>query len=240
MLGESNGFATCVDARFDYSHGMRNDAALTRSELVCVLIVILILGVFALPVRILPRKAALAQSCMNNLAQLGKASAQYMADTGGMFTSASTGGETWPRVMERKYIAGWNVFRSPFDRVTDSRPLAGNDGNARIPISYGINGYLFDRAPDEWADVKEDVIFAAPAVVKSPGSPIRWQDDAFADQNCRIFPGGSGSAFGTHLDRGFINVLFADFHVEQVKCEELSDDKSTKGKVRWTGAVERP
>lgn len=219
---------------------MRKDAALARVELICVLTVIVILGVFALPVRIFPRKAAFAQNCMNNLAQLGKASAQYMADTGGMFTSASIGDETWPRVLEGKYIAGWNVFRSPFDRVTDSRPHVGEQRNGRIAISYGINGYLFDRAPDEWADLKEDVIFAAPAVVKLPGSPIRWQDDAFADQNYRIFPGGSVSAFGTHLDRIFINVLFADFHVEQVKFEELSDDKSAKGKVRWTGAVERP
>jgi prepilin-type processing-associated H-X9-DG protein len=177
---------------------------------------------------------------MNNLSQLGKASVQYMADAGGMFTSSSTGGETWPRVMEGKYIAGWNVFRSPFDRVTDSRPLAGSDGNAKVPISYGINANLFDRSPDEWADVMEHVIFAAPAVAKLPGSAIRWQDDAFSDQNCRIFAGGGGSAFGTHLDRSFINVLFADFHVERVKCEDFSDDKSAKGKVRWTGAVERP
>ena len=119
---------------------MKRHNAFTLIELLVVIAIIAILAGFALPVFARAQERARAQNCMNNLNQLGKGFVQYLNDSDdSMFSIKSTGDDTWPKVLQRKYVTGWQTFRSPFDKVTNERP---KDESGNVPISYGINEQL--------------------------------------------------------------------------------------------------
>jgi prepilin-type N-terminal cleavage/methylation domain-containing protein len=217
---------------------MKRPNAFTLIELLVVIAIIAILAAFAIPVLTKAQERARAQSCMNNLNQLGKGFIQYLNDSDdSMFSLLSAGDDTWPKVMQRKYVNGWAVYRSPFDKVTTQRP---KDETGNVPIGYGINGRLFDTLKSRWVSPTSKLIFAAPAVDKgSRDNAIKWQSDAYSTQNCRVTPGGT-EGFGTHTERDMLNVLFADAHTEQMTCKNFSDISSLNGQERWDPMFERP
>ena len=189
--------------------------------------------ILALPTGIRTSSRGRATSCMNRLNQLGKGFIQYLNDNDDvMFSISKTGDEAWPNLMQRKYVQGWKAFRSPFDQSTDIRPLATSDASGTVPISYGINSSLFDTNKGDWRNEPSKLLFAAPALQKTPGPPLKWQPDAFSNQNCRVLPGGTGN-FGTHGGRSDLNVLFADGHTESMSCTKFADDSTQSGKTRW-------
>lgn len=216
---------------------MKRPNAFTLIELLVVIAIIAILAGFALPVFAKAQEKAKAQNCMNNLSQLGKGFVQYLNDSDdSMFSLNSTGDDTWPKLMQRKYVSGWAVYRSPFDKVTTERP---KEESGNVPISYGINEKLFDTLKSRWVAPSSKLIFAAAAVdTASKGNSIKWKSDAFANQNCKISAGGT-EGFGTHLDRSMLNVLFADAHTEQMTCKTFSDNSTQNGKERWDPMFER-
>ncbi len=217
---------------------MKRPNAFTLIELLVVIAIIAILAGFALPIFARAQEKAKAQSCMNNLNQLGKGFIQYLNDSDdSMFSLLSAGDDTWPKVMQRKYVNGWAVYRSPFDKVTTERP---KDESGNVPISYGINEKLFDTLKSRWTVPTSKLIFAAPAVDKTAkGNNIKWQGDAYATQNTKVTAGGT-EGFGTHLERDMFNVLFADAHTEQMTCKNFSDNSSLNGQERWDPLFERP
>lgn len=216
---------------------MKRHNAFTLIELLVVIAIIAILAGFALPIFAKAQERARAQNCMNNLNQLGKGFVQYLNDADdSMFSIKSTGDDTWPKVLQRKYVTGWQTFRSPFDKVTPERP---KEESGNVPISYGINEKLFDTLKSRWVAPTSKLIFAAAAVDKTPGSVIKWQSDAFATQNCKITGGGQAGGFGTHLERDMLNVLFADAHTEQITVKTFGDMESENGKERWDPMYER-
>jgi hypothetical protein len=178
------------------------------------------------------REKGRSVSCMNNLNVIGKGFVHYLNDTDDvMFSVSKTGDDAWPNSIQRKYVQGWNAFRSPFDRPTESRPRTTAESSGVVPVSYGINGALFDTNKGDWRSELSKLIFAAPAIEKTP-SALGWQPDAFSNQNCKVTPGGTGN-FGTSLGRSDLNVLFADAHTESMSCSKFADDASESGKVRW-------
>lgn len=96
---------------------MKRHNAFTLIELLVVISIIAILAGFALPIFARSQERAKAQNCMNNLNQLGKGFVQYLNDSDdSMFSIKSTGDDTWPKVLQRKYVTGWQTFRSPLTR----------------------------------------------------------------------------------------------------------------------------
>jgi prepilin-type N-terminal cleavage/methylation domain-containing protein/prepilin-type processing-associated H-X9-DG protein len=216
---------------------MKRSNAFTLIELLVVIAIIAILAAFALPVFNQAREKGNATSCMNNLNQLGKGFVQYLNDSDdSMFSSRSGGDDSWPKVMQRKYVQGWKAFRSPFDKPTESRP---KDETGSVAISYGINDKLFDTLKSTWKAPSSKLIFAGPAVQKTPGSTIKWQSDAFSNQNCKINGSGGGGDFGTHGSRQDLNILFADAHTESMTCKKFSETSSQDGQERWDPTYER-
>ena len=216
---------------------MKRTHAFTLIELLVVIAIIAILAAFALPVFNQAREKATAANCLNNLNQLGKGFVQYLNDSDdSMFSIKSTGDDAWPKILQKKYVQGWKTYRSPFDKVTTSRPA---DETGTVAISYGINEALFDTLKSRWKAPSTKLIFAAPAVQKTTGSVIKWQADAFSTQNCKITPTGGAGAFGTHQDRLSINVLFTDAHTEQIDVKKFVENSSEDGKERWDPMYER-
>jgi prepilin-type processing-associated H-X9-DG protein len=168
---------------------------------------------------------------MKNLSLLGKGCVQYLNDSDNQMFSAKTEAENaWPQILQRKYVQGWQVYRSPFDTITTERP---SRETGAIPISYGINEHLFDTSRTTWTSRDSELIFAAQAVVKNPGKTIEWQPDAYATANCKVSPTGGVGNFGTYHDRSMLNVLFADFHVEPVTCKRFTENTTPEGRERW-------
>ncbi len=216
---------------------MKRTNAFTLIELLVVISIIAILAAFALPVLMKSMERARATECANNLNQLGKGFTQFLMDSDdSMFSIQGTGDDAWPKVMQRKYVQGWKVYRSPFDKVTDVRP---KDETGNVPVSYGINEKLFDTLKSKWKPPTSKLIFAAPAVQKTPGKTIRWEADAFSNQNCKVKAGGGSEGFGTHQERDTLNVLFADAHTAPMSCKDFSDESSENGKERWDPTFER-
>ncbi len=217
---------------------MKRKNAFTLIELLVVISIIALLAGFALPALLRAMERGRATQDANNLNQLGKGFVQYLNDSDdSMFSLKSSGDDTWSKVMQRKYVQGWNSYRSPFDKPSDARPKT-DEGS--VPISYGINEKLFDTLKSKWKAPQSTLIFAGPAVEKTPGKQIKWQADAFSTQNCKIQASGGSEGFGTHQERDTVNVLFADAHTEAMSCKAFADDSSVpKGKQRWDPEYEQ-
>ena len=216
---------------------MKRTNAFTLIELLVVIAIIAILAAFALPVFAKARESAAAANCMNNLNQLGKGFVQYLNDSDdSMFALSATGDDSWPKVLQRKYVQGWKAYRSPFDKPTSARPT---DETGTVPISYGINEAMFDTLKSRWKAPSSKLIFAGPAVQKTTGSEIKWQSDAYSSQNCKITAAGGSGNFGTHQNRETVNVLFADAHTEAISTKKFSENSDENGKERWDPMYER-
>src|SRR5690349_10159042 len=108
-------------------------SAFTLIELLVVISIIAILAGIALPVFGKVAEKGHATTCASNLRQLGIGTAAYLSDNEDQIFS-STATETWPKVLQAKYVPNWKVFKSSFDK----RP----DNTANPPISYGINSRI--------------------------------------------------------------------------------------------------
>jgi prepilin-type N-terminal cleavage/methylation domain-containing protein/prepilin-type processing-associated H-X9-DG protein len=227
---------------------MKKTHAFTLIELLVVISIIAILAGIAMPVFTSALERGRATEDKNNLSGLGKGIQMFLNDNDdSMFLVTSTGANTWPNLLRAKYVKDWKAFRSPFDKVTQTRPKSEGvtdtgDGSAKVPVSYGLNANVLNTGAQsptnpgfvgKWANSPTTVILAAPAVDTSvAGSKIAFQADAFATSNVKITT-PSGSNLGTHQKRQVINVLFADSHVEQLEWTKYIDKSTTAGMQRW-------
>jgi len=213
---------------------MKKTHAFTLIELLVVISIIAILAGFALPVFSSAMERSRATEDKNNLSGLGKGIIQYLNDADDtMFSLDSAGGETWPVLLQSKYVTDWKAFRSPFDKVTPDRPKA--DGvNPTIPVSYGLSQKVFGTFKGKWRNSDSQVILAAPAVDPGgAGKTVKFAADAFSTSNVKISPAGGGINLGTHQGRQAINVLFADAHVEQIDWINYVRQQTEIEKMRW-------
>jgi len=234
--------------------------AFTLIELLVVIAIIAILAGIALPVfnKVL-EKAHVTQDA-SNLRQLGIGTVAYLNDNNDTIFSSttqvqntsSTSGATLyaPGLLEVNYVPNINVFQSPFDK----RAPASSPAN----ISYGINANLSNRAAQSSSGTTFDGNFAnlasasqlvlyAPAFVEpnaptSNISPSDWKGQDSAAVQVSPPSGGGGGVSptqGTHQNGKWINVLYADSHVANIKytdfktTTDMSTSGGVNGKLEW-------
>jgi prepilin-type N-terminal cleavage/methylation domain-containing protein/prepilin-type processing-associated H-X9-DG protein len=215
---------------------MKKKQAFTLIELLVVIAIIAILVALLAPSLAKFMERGRATDCANNLKNLGQGITQYMSDMKGtMFMKESTGADTWPKVLYRNYVKDWKSFRSPFDKVSTSRPKREEDP---VPISYGINEKILDTFEGKWKSPTSSLIMLAPAIdIGGAGKEVKFQTDATNTSNVVVKPMG-GLNLGTHGNRELINVLYADAHVESIEWKKYIDVATVKGQEQWDPAYE--
>ncbi len=204
-------------------------SAFTLIELLVVISIIAILAGIALPVFQKSLERGRATQCASNLRQIGIGTIAYLIDNDDqMFPSTVT---SWPVTLQAKYITDWNGFRSPFDKVSATRPTRTNAPG--VPVSYGVNTNCFDSA----AIPRNASKFAYPSqLILMATSMTTATTITFAgtsENNPSITVPAGATKLGSHSGRNQINVLFADSHVTTMIWADYSDSTSTDGTKRW-------
>ena len=199
-------------------------SAFTLIELLVVIAIIALLASIAIPVYGNAVEKGRATQCLANLRQVGHGVVLYTNDNDDDFFSKS--GTTWPEILNSKYNIAWKAFRSPFDKVTASRPAS---ESGTIPISYGMNSNCFDTNVGKWKS-PANVLIGAPAIV--PGPAVAF--NGVSTQNVEIkAPSGQNKNMGTHSNRTRINTLYGDGRVEQMAWKDYSNSSGDVGSRRW-------
>lgn len=218
---------------------MKKNNAFTLIELLVVIAIIAILVAFLAPAVIKYLEAGRSREDSNNLKSIGSGIQMYLNDhNDSFFAIDASDDEVWPKALKKKYVPDWKAFRSPFDRVTTSRPKREEDP---VPISYGLNANLMEEGKTftgKWTSPQSALVMGAPAVDQSAGKVPSFRAEAVSTSNITITPFGQGGAFGTHQARESVNVLFCDGHVETMEWKKFSDSSSKLGAERWFPIVE--
>jgi prepilin-type N-terminal cleavage/methylation domain-containing protein/prepilin-type processing-associated H-X9-DG protein len=184
--------------------------AFTLIEVIVVLTIIVIMMAMVYPAYTTISERAKATKDMSNLRQIGLLMQTYLNDNDQILPATIT----WPGTnltpgLYPKYIATRKVFQSPFDK----RPGLEND---LAPVSYSINTNMYAAAPGISRNMLKVVspsstFFMAPTYT---GNPTTW---AGTMQSAPDLPkGGTGETRGTHSSGTRINVLFCDWHTENM------------------------
>jgi prepilin-type N-terminal cleavage/methylation domain-containing protein/prepilin-type processing-associated H-X9-DG protein len=207
-------------------------SAFTLIELLVVIAIIALLAAIALPVFNKAQEKGRATACLANLRQVGTGIYTYLGDNDDqMFslTGAAGGGgapPTWPVTLHSKYVPNWKVFRSPFDRLTRTRP---DTEKEPVPVSYGINTNAFDTNLSKYVSASQ-FILGAPAML--PGKEVLFAGTSQTNVVLEM-PTGAANKQGTHSGRGQINVLFADAHVSNMGWADFATTATEDGLKRW-------
>jgi len=202
----------------------------TLIEVIVVLAIIAILMSMVYPMYTNMSERAKATKDLSNLRQIGIATQTYLNDNDGvLFTS----GGIWMNQLHPKYLPGWAIFRSPFDKRTAS------ETDATAPISYGLNGNtkaggssIAGLLANKVANPSAFIMFA-PA--QSPGTAVAFAGTTAAAVTVykNTSPAASG---GTHNGRRQINALFADLHAETMPWSKFildNDLNDPSAALRW-------
>ena len=221
---------------------MKKKSAFTLIELLVVITIIAILMALLFPALSGYMERARSMTCLNNLKSIGTGITQYLSDSkGSFFSKSATAEEVWPKALKNAYLKDWRAFRSPFDKVSATRPSADKDpAPDPVPISYGLNDALFDTFNGKWNAPTSTLILGSVAVdTTTVSKDVLFRADANASQSLSIQPtAASSESFGTHRLRTGINVLFADSHVSDMEWSKFSENTSTKGKRQWDPTYE--
>ena len=213
-------------------NGRQTRPGFTLIELLVVISIITILAALLLPVLSRAKELSRAVSCLNNLRQLGLASATYSLDNKGrlpyfldwLYTTPGdlTTGRLYP------YLKSKSVYLCPTDKIAlDSKarmpaapgnPVFGGGGNRVRDYSYGMNcGLCHEGDPSK---------FIAPARTLFLMEP----DLARTDYSGQVGPAIATEALATrHNKRG--HLLFSDLHVQRVNVSTAQ--ALEKSKIFW-------
>ena len=204
---------------------MKKSSAFTLIELLVVIAIIAILASIALPVFSKVLERGKATSDASNVKQLAVGIATYMNDNDDQMFSLTnpptSGPITWPQILQAKYVPGWKVYRSPFDKRPDPK-------NSPYPVSYGINRNAFDVNASKFVSPSQ-LIMVAP--VPTAGKEVEFSGTS--ETNVMLEIPGSATKTGTHFGRTLINAGFADTHVESVNYKKFGDSSSEDGLKAW-------
>jgi prepilin-type processing-associated H-X9-DG protein len=195
-----------------------------------VLAIIAILMSMVYPIYTGVSERAKATKDMSNLRQIGIGTQTYLNDSDGVLFTA---GGIWMNQLHPKYLPGWAIFRSPFDK------RAASETDASAPISYGLNGNtkaggssIAGLLANKIANPSAFIMFA-PA--QAAGTTVTFAGGTAAAVTVykNTNPAASG---GTHNSRKQINALFADLHAETMLWSKFildSDPNDPSAALRW-------
>jgi prepilin-type N-terminal cleavage/methylation domain-containing protein len=204
---------------------MKKRSAFTLIELLVVIAIIAILAAVALGAFNGAMEKAHATKCAANLRGLGQGILLYLQDNNDDFFPRAGGGKPWPEALHDKYSIQWKQFRSPFDKVSASRP--DKETGAAVPVSYGLNASCYDTNTGKWT-ATSDLIIGAPAL--EPTVQIAFMGTS--NQNVEIRP-PSGTNRGTHNNRSRINCLYGDGRAEALLFKDFTTTSGEAGQRRW-------
>lgn len=218
-------------------------SAFTLIELLVVIAIIAILAGIALPVFSKVQERSRAINCAANMKQVGVGLQAYLNDHDDQIFPKDGKDETaWPRLLNPRYIPGWKVFRSPFDKVTGERPDLQKEPG--VPVSYGINEYCLGVNTSKFV-APTQLILMAPAMEDedvliflgtSESHPKLMKPEPDKGNG----GGGVQKKRGTHFGRSQLNALYADWHVNALSYKEFQGSEDEEGKKRWFPEGEEP
>lgn len=202
-------------------------ASFTLIELLVVITIIAILASLALPVFNRVTERARVTQDLNNLRQIGIATQTYLNDNDQIYFAPT---DPWPKLLHDKYLSGWKIFISPFDKRPDT------ELENTAPVSYGFNANAKSAtgslAVDQIKSPSEFILFA-------PAQPFTYVGDG---ANCIVTNDSAGAGGstegGTHSGGTRINACFADLHVENLLWSVFHSDTPAAGSTdrfsaRW-------
>jgi len=207
-------------------------SAFTLIELLVVISIIALLAAIALPVFNKAQEKGRATADAANIRQIGIGIQTYLGDSDDqMFSLTGAGGggsapAAWPVILHNKYVPNWKVFRSPFDRITRTRP---DTEKEPVPVSYGINQNAFDTNVSKFVSPSQ-FILSAPAM--TAGKEIVFAGTSQTNVTLSM-PTSSANKQGTHSGRNQINVLFGDSHVSQMLWNDFAATSTEEGLKHW-------
>jgi type II secretory pathway pseudopilin PulG len=219
----------------------KREAGFSLVELIIVILIIIALASFAFPVFISVQERASITKDMNNLRQLAFGSQRYINDNDGAFFKST--GDPWmkrlcPDVSKTtRYISDWGVFQSPWDTRTRA------SGDARTPVSYGVNNYTGVITTDglDTSKIVNPTAFIFFAAAQNSGDTVSFSGTAATPPpgvwvNRDATASGTVSG-GTQQKRRRISAVCADGHVENmlwttfIRYQSNADDPNAD--CRW-------
>lgn len=201
-------------------------AAFTLIELLVVIAIIAVLASISLPVFQRVQEKARATQDAANLKQIGIATIAYLNDNDEITPGSASdwvrelnedlGGTTDSSTDTPTVSSLGKVFLSPFDK----RNISEN------PVSYGYNEAALNL---DFGNVKSAsrFILMAPSPNSDPGDSLNFDGTAANPANIDGSALGADPPLGTHANRGQINVLFGDSHVESMKWSAYVGDSDS-------------
>ena len=195
---------------------LQKDAGFTLIELLVVVVIILILAAILLPVFAKVRDKAREVHCINNLRQIGFATALYINDYDGRYHPYNEG--EWVKLIQ-KYAQKWLIARCPADA----------DGYTLAEKSYAdywknvYTDYWSGYIPNVVPPLEKAIIYKSNTVYMMDGPPngdghhtwwglpTSWINDTLCQKAER-----------RHND-GF-SVLFCDWHVKHARSSDFKSD----------------
>jgi prepilin-type N-terminal cleavage/methylation domain-containing protein/prepilin-type processing-associated H-X9-DG protein len=190
----------------------KRNSFFTLIELLVVISLIAILAGIALPVFQRVQERGKATQDGSNLRQIGIATLAYLNDNQNQMFSSGT---NWVQALYPNYASASKVYVSPFD----IRIISALSGTS-FPVSYGVSSNVIGTTGSFNGNMDKltypsNLIIMAPDINQSTVYAFNTADTSTATAPGPIVnPANlvSGTSLGTYSNRGFINVLFCDWH----------------------------